>query len=198
LYSLETLADQLAINLTGPNGDADLYIKKWAVPSTDSYDCAPLAAASNESCVFTTDIDGAEYYANVDGFEAYSDAMIHAFVSRPMLLGTANNFITGDSNTSRSFWRVDVPAGKSQFRVKTTAIGISQNPNIYVRYLEAPLVAHSLTGGAFVSTYDCKGTISAGTNICVLSNPPAGTWYVMLEGTSAYTVVVEATTITRR
>lgn len=40
------------IALTG-NGDADLYVKKGAAPTTSSYDCRPFRATTAESCTVT-------------------------------------------------------------------------------------------------------------------------------------------------
>jgi hypothetical protein len=201
-YSLEMAqwsGDQLTFALQGPNGDADLYVKKWQVPTNDDYDCAPfIDGSSNERCDFSSDMDGTSFYVNLDGFAAYSGAMLHAYYTHVMNLGVANNFFWGGSNLSRSSWRVEVPAGKSQLRIKTTALSGTNVPNIYLRYNDIPQIAHAFFGGGFASVYDCKGTITGGINTCAVNNPAGGTWYVMLEGTSSYNVTVEATTITRR
>jgi hypothetical protein len=201
-YSLEMApwsGDQLTFALQGPNGDADLYVKRWQVPTNDNYDCAPfIIDSSDERCDFTSDMDGTHFYVNLDGFAAYSGAVLHAYYTHVMNPGSANNFIWGGSNLSRSSWRLEVPAGKSQLRVKTTALSGTNVPNIYLRYSDVPQISHAFFGGNFPSIYDCKGTVTGGINTCAVNSPAAGTWYVMLEGVSTYNVTVEATTITRR
>lgn len=52
-YATPTLAaGSYVIALTG-NGDADLYVKKGAAPTTSSYDCRPFRATTVESCTVT-------------------------------------------------------------------------------------------------------------------------------------------------
>ena len=44
----------------------------------------------------------------------------------------------------------------------------------------------------------CAGADSAGSFICTVNNPAAGTWDVMFEGVSNYHVTVEAMALNRR
>ncbi len=201
-YSLEMAnwaGDELTFQLLSDNGDADLYVRKWAVPDPVNgiSDCASTqASTSNERCTFTSDMDGTSYYAIIDAFDSYNNATLVAYYTH--VIGLSSPLIMGGGNLSRQSFRVEVPAGKSQLRVKTTAISGTNLPHIYVRYAALPLVPHSLAGGSFSPVYACKGTLSGNVNTCALNNPAAGTWYVMLEGVNSYSVSLEASVITRR
>jgi hypothetical protein len=68
---------------------------------------------------------------------------------------------------------------------------------MYLRYGDAPLVAHGLAGGSFPSVYDCWSA-QAGENICAVTNPTGGPWYLMLEGVTFYSVTLEVTTLAKK
>ncbi|MCC2604538.1 PPC domain-containing protein [Planctobacterium marinum] len=40
-------------SISGGTGDADLYIRKGAQPTTSNYDCRPYESGNNETCTFT-------------------------------------------------------------------------------------------------------------------------------------------------
>ena len=54
-YKIEVPAGQtkLEIAMSGGTGDADLYVRIGAEPTTTSYDCRPYKTGSNESCTVT-------------------------------------------------------------------------------------------------------------------------------------------------
>ncbi|XXF76930.1 M4 family metallopeptidase [Myxococcaceae bacterium GXIMD 01537] len=56
---------------TGTTGDADLYVKFGAQPTTTTYDCRPYASGSTESCSFTSPSAGT-WYACSRGYSAYT------------------------------------------------------------------------------------------------------------------------------
>lgn len=198
-YSLEMgqwAGDELAFEVIGNSGDADLYVRKWSAPSTELYDCASFNdQTSNERCTFTSDMDGTSYYAILDAFGPYSNATIVAHYTH--LLGAGSPIVWGGSNLSRSSFRIAVPPGKAQLRVRVTPLSGTNHPNLYLRFAKLPLVPHSLGGGNFPAAYDCKGTVSGNVTTCAISSPPGGIWYVMLEGVSSYNVTLEAAFVTR-
>jgi hypothetical protein len=149
--------------------------------------------------VFPSNVDSQRFNINVDGFEAYSNAMLHAYFLETMSVGTANNFIWGNSATSRTFWRLEVPATTGQqLRIRTIPFGsVPGSSVLYVRRGDAPLVAHGFAGGSFASVFDCRSDTGA-TNVCTFPDPAPGTWYVMVEGKSTYTVTMEAAMIPKK
>jgi hypothetical protein len=57
---------------TGTTGDADLYVKFGAAPTTTTYDCRPYTSGNTESCSFTNPSAGT-WYACSRGYTAYTN-----------------------------------------------------------------------------------------------------------------------------
>ncbi|WNG41178.1 hypothetical protein F0U61_51350 [Archangium violaceum] len=52
-------------------GDADLYVKLGAIPTTSNYDCRPYQSGSTETCTISNPAEG-RWYACSYGFSTYS------------------------------------------------------------------------------------------------------------------------------
>ena len=63
--------DALRVIMTGGSGDADLYVRFGAAPTTSTYDCRPYLNGNNESCEFNPSQTG-NYYVMVRAYTAYS------------------------------------------------------------------------------------------------------------------------------
>ncbi len=66
-----TGATNLALEMYGGSGDADLYVKFGSPPTTSSYDCRPYLYGNNETCSSSTPQAGI-YYVMVRGYSSYS------------------------------------------------------------------------------------------------------------------------------
>lgn len=66
----------LTIAISGGSGDADLYVKKGAAPTTTSYDCRPYKTGNNESCSFSA--ASGTYYIKVRGYSSFSGVSLQA------------------------------------------------------------------------------------------------------------------------
>ncbi|NVJ68076.1 MAG: pre-peptidase C-terminal domain-containing protein, partial [Gammaproteobacteria bacterium] len=64
-------ASDLSFNMSGGSGDADLYVRFGAAPTTSSYDCRPYSSGNNESCDFASPQEGT-YYVMVRGYSSFS------------------------------------------------------------------------------------------------------------------------------
>ena len=64
-------ASDLSISTYGGSGDADLYVRFGANPTTYSYDCRPYLNGNNESCDFSSPQSGT-YYIMLRGYASYS------------------------------------------------------------------------------------------------------------------------------
>lgn len=62
-------ASDLAVAISGGNGDADLYVRYGDVPTDTSYDCRPYRVGNDENCSFDSPASG-RWYINL---KAYSD-----------------------------------------------------------------------------------------------------------------------------
>ena len=66
----------LAIAISGGTGDADLYVKKGAAPTTSSYDCRPYKTGNAETCSFSA--ASGTYYIKVRGYTSFSGVSLVA------------------------------------------------------------------------------------------------------------------------
>jgi PKD repeat protein len=61
----------VTFSISGGTGDADLYVRAGAAPTTTSYNCRPYLSGNAESCTFTPSTT-TTYYMNVRAYSAYS------------------------------------------------------------------------------------------------------------------------------
>ena len=64
-------ASNLAFNMSGGTGDADLYVKFGSAPTTSSYDCRPYASGNTESCPVASPQEGT-YHVMLRAYSTYS------------------------------------------------------------------------------------------------------------------------------
>lgn len=64
-------ASNLSISIAGGSGDADLYVRFGAAPTTSTYDCRPYLNGNSESCSFATPQTGT-YYIMINAYAAFS------------------------------------------------------------------------------------------------------------------------------
>lgn len=64
-------ASNLTFALSGGSGDADLYVRFGAAPTTRSYDCRPYLIGNDETCTFATPQAGT-WYVRVRAYASYS------------------------------------------------------------------------------------------------------------------------------
>ena len=62
----------VAFTISGGTGDADLYVKLGAAPTSSVYDCRPYKSGNAETCTLTPPTGGGTYYVNVRAYAAYS------------------------------------------------------------------------------------------------------------------------------
>ncbi|GGE66301.1 S8 family peptidase [Shewanella carassii] len=67
----------LNIVTSGGSGDADLYVRAGAAPSTSVYDCRPYKSGNSESCSFQVTL-AATYHVMIRGYSAFSGMQLLA------------------------------------------------------------------------------------------------------------------------
>ena len=78
VYTIDVPAGvTLSVNTSGGSGDADLYVRKGAAPTTGNYDCRPYRNGNNESCSLSSG-NGGKYYIMLRGYNAYSGLTLQA------------------------------------------------------------------------------------------------------------------------
>ncbi len=72
-YTVEIPAGMstLTVTMSGGTGDADLYVRYGAQPTTSSYNCRPYKSGNNETCSFNNPQAGT-WYISLRGYSAYS------------------------------------------------------------------------------------------------------------------------------
>jgi vibriolysin len=69
---------KLVVATSGGTGDADLYVRLNAAPTTTTYGCRPYLNGNNETCTFNNPTAGSTYYINVRAYSAYSGVNLKA------------------------------------------------------------------------------------------------------------------------
>ncbi|MCP3137802.1 M4 family metallopeptidase [Pyxidicoccus xibeiensis] len=94
-------------------------------------------------------------------------------VTTPLTNGVPVTGLSGSSG-NKKYYTLEVPAGQTSLKFETS--GGTGDADLYVRFGSAPNS----------STYDCRPYTSGNAETCTFNNPAAGTWYVMVNGYSAY------------
>lgn len=68
---------QLQIVMSGGTGDADLYVKRGAQPTSTSYDYRPYLTGNNETVTVTNPVSG-DWYIGINGYTSYSGVTLKA------------------------------------------------------------------------------------------------------------------------
>jgi len=100
---------KLEVVQTGSNGDADLYVKRGAQPTTSSYDYRSAGSTSNETVTVTNPVAG-DWYISIYAYATYSGATLKATYTAPpactsvsgSLSGTGTSYYTAQYTSSVS------------------------------------------------------------------------------------------------
>jgi vibriolysin len=66
----------LSVTISGGTGDADLYVRQGAQPTTSSYDCRPYKYGNSENCSFTNPA-ATTWYIGIRGYSASSGVTLN-------------------------------------------------------------------------------------------------------------------------
>ncbi|NLB58835.1 MAG: hypothetical protein GX805_10300, partial [Gammaproteobacteria bacterium] len=172
------------ISIAGGSGDADLYVRRGAQPTTSTYDCRPWRNGNNESCTFSAPQAGV-YHVMVRGYSSFSGVTLTASYQGGGGGGGGGSQlqngvpVTGLSGAARSERRYtfNVPAGARNLAIRIS--GGSGDADLYVRRGAAPTT----------SSYDCRPYRAGNNEGCTAASPQSGTYHVMVRGYSAYSGV---------
>jgi vibriolysin len=178
-YALEVPAGQSSVSfeISGGTGDADLYVRYGAVPSSSTYDCRPFKGGNAEVCPVTSPQAGT-WYVMVNAYSAYSGVTLKGTYGDGGGGGGTPVTETVTGNVARSendhFGPYTVVAG-TPFKVVMTG---TRNPNLYVRFGAAPTT----------TAYDCRPSLSGASETCELTVPVGQSRaYVMVRGAGSGT-----------
>jgi vibriolysin len=164
----------LTVTLSGGTGDADLYVRRGAAPTTSLYDCRPYRTGNEEVCTFAAPAEGV-WYVMLNGFSAYSGVSLRVTWKGgyvPLEPGVEVTGLSGAAGSSRVF-TLQVPeredGGTRDVHVRLRGSG---NADLYVQRAAAPTP----------SAYDCRGVNEHGTENCNLHGAAPGRYYVEVFG----------------
>ena len=171
-------ATSLAIKISGGTGDADLYVKRGAAPTTTSYDQRPYLTGNNESVTISTPVAG-RFYVMLRGYAAFSGVTLVATVNtggggtgyeetKPGLAATTGN--------SKNF-SIAIPAGATNLTFEIS--GGTGDADIYVKRGAQPTT----------TSYDYRPYLDGNAESVNVAMPQAGTWYIMVRAYSTYSGV---------
>ncbi|MBX3711697.1 MAG: pre-peptidase C-terminal domain-containing protein [Lysobacter sp.] len=69
---------RLVVAISGGTGDADLYVRAGAAPTTSSYTCRPYLSGNTETCTINNPTAGTTYYIGVRAYSSYSGVNMKA------------------------------------------------------------------------------------------------------------------------
>jgi serine protease len=181
-YTIEVPAgaSDLEFNLSGGSGDADMYVRFGARPTTTTYDCRPYRTGNSEACPISN-VQAGTYHVMIRAYAAYSGtSLVASFTAAGGGGGEPDSIsqsgIQGARNQYVNF-EIDVPAGQSSLSVNIA--GGTGDADLYVRFGANPTT----------TTYDCRPYRNGNNETCTINNPSAGTYFIRLRGYSAFSGV---------
>ncbi len=196
-------ATNLAFDLTGGTGDADIFVKFGSAPTATSYDCRPYLGGSpeNEHCTFASPQTGT-YYVMVNAYSAYSGVSLKGSYTAPGTGGTPTaNFTSSTSGLTATFTDTSTDAGGTigshswNFGDGSTSTTTSPSHTYAAAgtYSVSETVADSVNGATntktssvTVSAVSCGGLVLCNGVSVALPSVSTGNW------TSTYTMAVTA------
>lgn len=183
LYSItvpDGVSGPLTITTSGGSGNVTLYVSEGEEPQADAYDFISQRPGNNE-VVRVANVEAGTYYVKVVGISAFANVSVQARHNPPSEGGGDGGLrngvpVTGLSGAtgSQQFWTIQVPAGTSSLRVALS--GGTGDADLYVRAGAQPTT----------STFDCRSWASGNTETCTVSNPPAGTYHVLVNAYATF------------
>jgi vibriolysin len=187
-FAVPAGAGALSFAMSGGTGDADLYVKFGAKPTTSAYDYRPYLNGNNETATAATATAGT-WYVMVRGYSAFTGiSLVASYLpgsgssgggggggtdSTPALVnGVPVTNVSGAANGA-VMYKFEVPAGASALKFQLS--GGTGDADLYVKFGAQPTT----------TTYDYRPYLN-GNNEAVDAAAQAGTWYVMVRGYSAF------------
>ncbi|WP_242344588.1 pre-peptidase C-terminal domain-containing protein [Anaeromyxobacter terrae] len=189
-FVISVPADQswLTVSVSGGSGNADLYVAVNAVPTLRAYDCRSARTGNDEACTIDAPAANASYYVMLYARRAFSGVSLTAKYSGASACVPLQNGVEtklAAAKADRLCYTADVPAGQASLTVRTS--GGEGNADLYLRSGAVPTLR----------TFDCRSAGRTTIESCTITSPAAGTWYVMLNATTAFSGVALTATSNR-
>jgi len=171
-------ATNLVFGTSSGTGNLDLYVRAGNLPTGMAFDCASTASGNSDHCTIAAPTAGT-YFVMVYGRAAYAGATLVGSYTDPVtppvvLTDSVPEEGLAGAVGAKQYFSFDVPAGATQLTVQTS--GGTGDVDLYLKAGADPTL----------TSYDCRGYSSSTNETCVITNPAAGEWDVMLNGYNAY------------
>ena len=141
-------ATGLSFVMSGGTGDADLYVRFGAAPTTTNYDCRPYLSGNNETCNITTAQAGT-YYVMIRAYSTYSGVSL------------VGSYTTGGGGTQQSLFsnttNVNIPDNNPTGATSSISVNRTGASNsVKITYN----IVHTYIGDLKVQLIDPTGVVS--------------------------------------
>jgi len=174
---------QLKITMSGGTGDADLYVKFGAQPTSTSYDYRPYLTGNAETVTVTNPAAG-DWYISLNGFAAFSAVSLNATYST-----TGGSQCTNYSGTLSGTGASQIQPNGTYYQ--TTVTGTHTGKLTGPAGVDFDLYLQKWNGSAWANV--ASGTGSTATENVTYSNGTAGyyQWKVVsYTGSGSYTLCI--------
>ena len=157
-------------------GDADLYVRAGAAPTTSTYDCRPYADGSDEECTVTLAAESTifiqvrGYASGTNAFRLVVEGDGGGGEEPPPAWDGLDESGTVARDQEVRFATPELPAGTYRFEMTGTA-----DADLYVRRGSAPTT----------TTFDCRPYATGSSETCSVSLSAPGIVHVMVRGYAA-------------
>lgn len=180
--SVPTGSTALLFRISGGSGDADLYVRRGAPPTTSQYDCRPYRTGNSETCQFPATMSGT-WYAMLVGDPSFSGVRLEArYAVGPTAGRTLTNNVPIEAINAQEegarYYKIQVPVSASRLRIETR--GDNGDLDLYVR--------RGGTGGGVpqLGLFDWVSGQWDSNEYIQIDNPVPTMYYIMLHAYEAF------------
>ena len=169
-------ATNLKIAISGGSGDADLYVRFGAQPTTTAYDYRPYLSGNAETVTVASPAAGT-WHIGLRAYSTFAGVTLTVNYDEGSEPPEGDGFTVNNLSGAKSSWKyytIDVPAGMAVLEIAIS--GGTGDADLYVRRGAQPTT----------TAYDYRPYLSGNNETVTVNNPTAGTWYIGIRGYAAY------------
>ncbi|EAR11279.1 S8 family serine peptidase [Reinekea blandensis] len=171
-------ATDLSIQISGGNGDADLYVRHGSEPTFNSFNCRPYRWGNEEVCSVSKPESG-DWYVMLHAYADYSNVTLSVSFTEPESKVERRVFEGLSGSKGDMLYSVNgdpllVNASDDLARMVITLGRGSGDADLYVRFGEEPTRR----------VFDCRPFEDGNDEVCTLEGADlkAGDWYIGVQG----------------
>lgn len=183
LYQIQvpSSADSFRVLMSGGTGDADLYVRRGALPTANTFDCRPYLQGNNEECTFDNPAAGTWYIA-IRGYAPYQGVSLTVEYesaqqspapppAEPEVVEVTN--LSAPTGGDLNYF-IDVPSGLSKITFQIT--GGTGDADLYIREGAAPTT----------SNWDHRPFLIGNEETVEVETPASGRWHILINAYEAF------------